>query len=333
MEGLHGKPVRHLMKIWLDGTLSDIGALPISSMAHALHYGTGVFEGIRSYSAGPTECFVFRLKDHVTRLLRSADTLGLTLSFSLNALQMAVLDVLAVNALKDAYIRPLVFVGEGAMGLDIHSGPINRIHTLIAAWEWRSYFGIDGRGLSVKVGEWKRCFPKSGLNETKASGFYIDSFLAHLDAKRTGFDDAIMLDDNGSVAEATAANVFVVHDGRLLTPRTESALPGITRDTVIAIARELGVVVEEGEVCVEQMLEADEVFLTGTACEVAAVTKVNEAIVGTGHVGSLTETIAKSYQRIVRNRLPLRVRQDTNQWWTPTRVMARREFDSGIKYT
>lgn len=302
------------MKIWFDGMLQDVRALPVSAMSHALHYGTGVFEGIRSY-VGRDECFVFRLRDHIDRLLQSVETLGIAIPHERGELEEAVQEVLAANRLSDAYIRPLVFVGEGAMGLDIHAHPPNRIHTLIAAWEWKSYFGIgDRRGLSVKVGEWTRCFPKSGLNKTKASGFYIDSFLAHLDAKRSGFDDAIMIDDRGLVAEATAANVFMVDRGVVVTPRADLALPGITRDTVMALATELGFVVEERQISPSHLLAAEEVFLTGTACEVASVTRINEKTLGGGVPGAVTEEIAKAYQKVVRNDYRLSAKPSSVNW-------------------
>lgn len=305
------------MKIWFDSKLQDVQALPVSAMSHALHYGTGVFEGIRSYG-GPHGCFVFRLRDHIDRLLRSVETLGIAIPYTRAELEEAVRALLAANRLNDAYIRPLVFVGEGSMGLDIHSDPVNRIHTLIAAWEWKSYFGIaDRRGLEVKVGEWTRCFPKSGLNRTKASGFYIDSFLAHLDAKRSGFDDAIMIDERGLIAEATAANVFLVDRGVVATPRADSALPGITRDTVMALATQLGLTVEEREITPDELLAADEVFLTGTACEVAPVTRLNEKTLANGAPGAVTEEIAKAYQKVVRNDHPLNTKQSSVNWCVP----------------
>lgn len=299
---------------WHDGKLIDATSQQVPLLAHALHYGTGVFEGIRSYGA-PRGSSVFRLRDHLHRLLRSAQALELSARFNEHELAAAVHEVIAANRLHDAYIRPLIFVGQGSMSLDIEGPPTNPVHVLIAAWEWKSYFRHQGTGLSLKLADWKRCFPRPGLNTIKSAGFYVHSYLAQRDAKLSGFDDAIMIDEAGHVAEATAANVFFVTGGVVATPRAVSALPGITRHTIIKIAHELGFTVEEREIDPAELHSADEVFLTGTACEVASVARINERRIGAGVCGEVTARIAGAYQQVVRNDYIWAGQSPPSHWW------------------
>jgi branched-chain amino acid aminotransferase len=302
------------MRMWFNGELVDASNQHVPLLAHTLHYGTGVFEGIRSYE-GRTGSVVFRLHDHLQRLLRSAAALGLATNYTADDLAKGVHKVIAANHLHSAYIRPLVFVGQGSMSLDIEGPFGNPVHLLIAAWEWTSYFRSGGAGLSLKLADWKRCFPRPGLNTVKSAGFYVNSYLAHRDAKRSGFDDAIMVDEDGRVAEATAANVFLVAGDILVTPRAASALPGITRDTVMKLARDLGLDTEEREIDPVELQSADEVFLTGTACEVAPVTRINERRLGKGACGEITARIAETYQRVVRNDYAWARNSPPSHWW------------------
>ncbi|MEK9134503.1 MAG: branched-chain amino acid transaminase [Pseudomonadota bacterium] len=305
------------MKVWLDGVLRDSAEAAIPCLAHTLHYGTGVFEGIRSYS-GPQGCFIFRLRDHLERLVNSANTLGITVPYSIDEMEEAVQQLLRVNELRDSYIRPLVFIGEGSMSLDVRKPPGNRVHTLIAAWEWKSYFGGSPQsGLNVKLGMWKRNFPHPGLNRAKAVGFYVNSYLAHADATSSGYDEAILVDEHDHLAEATAANIFLVMDNRLVTPTIDAALAGITRDTIIEIARDIGLAVEERGIPRADISRADQVFLTGTACEVVPVTKVNGRPIGNNAGVDIARRLAALYQRAVRNDYMQPKKSATGYWCTP----------------
>ena len=305
------------MKVWLDGALRDNADAAIPCLAHALHYGTGVFEGIRSYSS-PQGCFIFRLRDHLKRLQASANTLRIAMPYSIDEMEEAVQTLLRVNEFGDSYIRPLVFIAEGSMSLDVHTPPGNRVRTLIAAWEWKSYFaGTPASGLSVKLGMWRRNFPYSGLNRAKAVGFYVNSYLAHADATACGYDEAILVDEGGHLAEATAANIFLVRNNRLVTPTTDAALAGITRDTMIEIARGLGFSVEERDIPRTEIFGADHVFLTGTACEVVPVAKVNGQPIGNDAGAQVVRDLAALYQRAVRNDYTPSRKPASGDWCTP----------------
>lgn len=318
------------MKIWLDGNLQEASENRISGMTHALHYRTGVFEGIRSY-AGVEESYLFRLEDHVDRLFDSAKTLRMSVPFSKTEIESAVQQVLVVNNLSNAYVRPLIFVGEGSMSLDIASSRAsNSIHTLVAAWEWKSYFcEATAAGLNVQIGPWKRIFQTSGLNKVKASGFYVNSYLAYADAREAGYDEAILVEENGNLAEASASNVFIVAGTTLITPRTTAALPGITRSTIIEIARDNGFGVEIRDISIEEISQADHAFLTGTACEVTPIARINGKSSGNRTGAGVTRALAVMYQKAVRNEYMPIMRSATSEWCTPlgrnARVSERRD--------
>lgn len=314
------------MKIWFDGKLQEASDTGISGMVHALHYGTGVFEGIRSY-AGTQGTYLFRLKDHIDRLFESAKALRLSIPFSRSEIETAIQCLLDANHLTDAYIRPLVFVGQGSMSLDIASPSArNSIHTLIAAWEWKSYFR-DGpiAGLRVQVGPWKRSFQSDGLSKVKASGFYVNAYLAHAEAKEAEYDEAILVDENHNLAEASAANIFIVKGTTLLTPGTRAALPGITRSTIMDIARDIGVGVEVRDIPIEEFRRADHAFLTGTACEVAPIASINGQPFGTAAGARTTSELAGLYRRAVRNEYLPAMHGTRSEWCSPV-VYGAKEF-------
>lgn len=290
------------MKVWFNGRITAIEDARVSCLAHTIHYGTGVFEGIRSYCVDDGHA-IFKLKEHVARLFTSAKALKIHIPFSTEELELAIDMVLLANDLSDAYIRPLVFFERGGMGLGVNTEPLNPVMILIAAWRWDSYFATIEweKGISVQLANWKRVFAHPSLSNVKAVGFYANSYIAHANAQSAGFSDAILVDEKGNLAEASAANIFFVQKETLFTPAEGAILPGITRGTVIDIARELGLRISEEEIFHERIFLADEVFFTGTACEITPVTKINKKTIGTGRAGRVTKQISSAYQQLVRN--------------------------------
>ncbi|MBL4748088.1 MAG: branched-chain amino acid transaminase [Magnetovibrio sp.] len=289
------------MKIWMDGQLLDEDKARVSVMSHTLHYGTGVFEGIRSY-ASEDSTVVFRLMDHLDRLERSAQAMNLKVRYSKTQLRDAVIDVLCQNNLTDAYIRPLIFVGAGSLSLNFHAAQ-SPVGVLVAAQKWDRYFESDElTGITVATSIGRRITSQPELHQAKVSGFYANSYAATMAAQAAGAVDAILLDERGFIAEAAVANVFLVRGGKLHTPTCRAALAGYTRDSIIHLAAGLGLEVHEGDLTVEDMLAADEVFLTGTACEVVPVTKVDKKIIKNGAAGPITRQLHTAYQHAARNR-------------------------------
>jgi branched-chain amino acid aminotransferase len=285
------------MSVWLDGKVVQHQEARVSPLAHTLHYGMGAFEGIRAYVAtqGPV---VFRLEDHLIRLERSARILGMCLAWNIDELVNAVLETLRSNELQEAYIRPLIYYGQGSMSLDSRT---NAVHVLIAAWPWDSYHGVaTDAGLAVKISSYRRipnnCLPV----QAKAVGNYLNSQLAYREALSCGSQEAILLDDRGFIAEGSAENVFLVRDGRLLTPTTHNALEGITRDTVIAIATDLGLEVQETDLVREDLYCADEAFFTGTACEIKKISSVDGRAIENRSDRSVVDELWQHYQSVVR---------------------------------
>lgn len=290
------------MKIWFDGEIRSQGDTPVSVKSHTLHYGTAVFEGIRSYTtcAGATP---FKLGAHIERLFRSAHALGLEIPFSEGDLRCAVQQVLEENKLTDAYIRPLVFLGEGSMGLDVQTiENANPVHVMISAWEWASYFDHGKMtGIRAVISNHRRVFSSPALVQAKASGHYLGSYCAHMDAKKGGYDEAILLDEAGYLAEASSANLFFVSRGEIFTPYVKHALSGITRQTVMKIGVDNGIRVTEQNSRPFSLLAADEAFLTGTACEIVPVIAVNGQRIGEGKVGEVTQLLAQKFSHLVRS--------------------------------
>lgn len=286
--------------IWMDGELVPWKEANVHVLTHALHYGMGVFEGLRCYR-GDGDSYVFRLKEHTRRLFRSAHILGLRIPFGEEQLNRATVETIRANELEACYIRPIAFLGYGAMGL---YAPDNPVHVAIAAWPWGSYLGEEGlvAGIRVKVSSFSRHHVNATMTRAKASGYYINSVLAKLEAKSCGFDEALLLDVDGFLAEGAGENVFIVRDGRIITPPLGSVLEGITRDTVMTLARERGHELEERRLTRDDLYVADEAFFTGSAAEVTPIREVDHRVIGNGKRGPVTEALQGAYFDAVHGR-------------------------------
>ena len=284
--------------IWLDGELVEWDNANVSVMTHTLHYGTGVFEGMRARDTEKGTCVQF-LDDHVDRLYRSAEAYNLEIPFNKNVISNAIKEIVKVNNLKSAYIRPLVFFGDGEMGLLPQNIPVR---VAIAAWEWGAYLGDDAgsKGVNVCISDWQRISPKSFKPFAKGVGGYMNSTLAKIDAVKQGFDDAIMLSDNGTVAEGSGQNIFIYKNNQLLTPPIETgALGGITRKMVMEIAHHIDIPVVEQDLSPADLIASDEIFFTGTATEIVGVVSVDNNKISDGSVGEVTSKIRSKYLEIV----------------------------------
>ena len=294
-------PITPTDKIWMDGELVDWDKAQVHVLTHSLHYGSGVFEGIRAYptSSGPA---VFRLTDHIRRLLASAKVLMIDVPFGLEDLVEATKKVVATNGLDDGcYIRPLVYLGYGEMGLNPLPCPV---HVAVVAWPWGTYLGDEGiaNGIRLKVSSWQRHDPNAVPTAAKGTGMYVNSSLAKIEALKAGYDEAVLLSPGGEVSECTGENIFVVKQGRILTPPISGsgALAGITQDSVIAIARDLGYEVAFEPLVRTDLYLADEAFLTGTAAEVVPIREVDDRSVGDGKPGQITRQIQQTYFSAIR---------------------------------
>jgi len=278
-------------KIWMNGELIDWADARIHVGSHGLHYGTGVFEGIRCYDTakGPA---VFRLTDHLQRMHNSAKLLGMDLGYSIPELREACHRLIGVNGLPECYLRPIAFFGYGELGVSAMGNPVD---VVIMSWPWGAYLGEDGlrNGISAKISSWERIGPNVIPHVAKATGVYLNSMLAVTEANRAGYDEAILLTAEGLVADGSGENVFIVKDGELYTPDlSTSILPGITRDTVIQIAQDLGYTVHEKSLIRSDLYLADEAFMTGTAAEVTPLRSVDDVEIG---VGPITLQIQEAY--------------------------------------
>jgi branched-chain amino acid aminotransferase len=285
-------------KIWMNGELVDWADAKVHVGIHGLHYGTGVFEGIRCYET-PQGPAVFRLHDHLRRLHDSARLLYMEIPHTEEELREATHELVRVNGLASCYLRPLAFYGYGELGVSTAGNPVD---TVIMSWPWGAYLGEEsqGKGITAKVSSWRRVGPNVIPHVAKATGIYLNSMLATTEAKRAGYDEAIMLTDDGYVADGAGENVFVVKNGVLRTPPlSTSILPGITRDTVIQMAQDLGYVVEETHLIRADLTIADEVFMTGTATEVAPVRAIDDVELG---VGPVTRELQAAYAETVNGR-------------------------------
>jgi branched-chain amino acid aminotransferase len=288
--------VQETEKIWMNGELVDWADAKVHVGSHGLHYGSGVFEGIRCYDT-PKGPAVFRLTDHLQRLQNSARLLYMELPYSLAELRDACYELLGANGLPECYLRPVAFYGYGQLGVAARDNPIE---TVIMSWPWGAYLGEDGlsQGIRAKVSSWQRVGPNVIPHVSKATGIYLNSMLAVMEANRAGYDEAILLTAEGYVADGSGENVFVVKDGKLATPElSTSILPGITRDTVIQIAQDLGHPVVETQLIRSDLLLADEVFMCGTAAEVTPLRSIDDIEIG---VGEVTLEIQKAYLETVR---------------------------------
>lgn len=279
--------------IWLDGELVPWREAKVHVLTHSLHYGLGVFEGVRAYQTEQGTA-VFRLADHTRRLFRSAHILNMKMPYDADTLNHAQLQTVRENALDSAYIRPLVFYGSEGMGI---RADMLSTHVAIASWHWGAYLGEEGlqKGIKVRTSSLTRHHVNITMCRAKACGNYINSMLALQEARAAECDEALMLDAEGYVMEGTGENIFVVRDAKIYTPDLTSALEGITRDTVITLAADLGLEIKEKRITRDEVYIADEVFFTGTAAEVTPVREVDGRVIGAGTRGPITENLQSQY--------------------------------------
>jgi len=296
-------------KIWMDGNLVEWSDARIHVLTHTLHYGTGVFEGVRAYetSKGPA---IFRLEDHTNRLFESAELIGMKIPFHASVLNDAQSEVVALNELNNAYIRPMCFYGSEGMGLRADN---LKVHAIVAAWDWGSYLGDDKilNGIKVKVTDFPKRCDKSMIHKAKATGNYLYSMLALKDALNSGFDEALILDIDNNVNEGSGENFFMIIDNTFYTPKDGTVLNGITRQTIMEIASDLNYKVEEKDISVEDVKSCDEAFFTGTAAEVTPIIQVDDKKINNGKPGKITKQIQTIYFDLIRGKI-----EKYNNWLT-----------------
>jgi branched-chain amino acid aminotransferase len=285
-------------KIWMDGSFVDWADAKVHVLTHSLHYGLAAFEGLRCYK-GKSGSAIFKLHEHVDRLFESAHIGMMTIPYEKKQVAEAIVQTVRINKLEACYIRPLVYIGYGAMGVYPGDNPIN---LAIAAWKWGSYLGDDAlaNGMRACVSSFTRHHVNVSMTRGKISGYYVNSILAKREAKANGYDEAILLDPEGYVSEGTGENIFIVRKGRLKTTPLTSILEGITRNAVIEIARGQGIVVLEERFTRDEMYIADEVFVTGTAAELTPVREIDRRRIGIGKPGPVTAALQKRFFAIVR---------------------------------
>ncbi|MDJ0892712.1 MAG: branched-chain amino acid transaminase [Gammaproteobacteria bacterium] len=288
--------------IWLNGDLVPWREARVHVLTHTLHYGMGVFEGVRAYKTDRGTA-IYRLPDHTARLFRSAHILGMPIPFDRDVLNHAQRTVVRENGLQAAYIRPMCFYGSEGMGLRADN---LRVHAMVAAWEWGSYLGDENmeRGIRIRTSSFTRHHVNITMCKAKANGNYMNSMLALQEALSAGCDEAMMLDNEGYVAEGSGENIFIVRDGVLYTPDLTSALEGVTRDSIIVLAREEGLEVREKRITRDEVYIADEAFFTGTAAEVTPIREVDGRVIGDGRRGPLTARLQARYFDVVYGRSP-----------------------------
>jgi len=289
-------------KIWMDGQFVNWNEANVHVLTHALHYGLAAFEGIRCYK-GSKGSAIFRLNEHVDRLFESAHIMSMKVPYSKKEVSDAIIETVRVNNLESCYIRPLLYVGYGEMGLFPGNNPIK---LSIAAWPWGTYLGEDAleQGIRAKISSFTRHHVNVSMTRAKVSGYYVNSILAKCEAKNSGYDEAILLDPEGYVAEGTGENIFIVRKGILKTTPLTSILEGITRDVIMKLAEERNILVIEERFTRDAMYVADEVFLTGTAAEVTPVREIDDRTVGEGKRGPVTTLLQKAFFNIVKGEDP-----------------------------
>lgn len=287
-------------KIWLDGKLVPWREANVHVLTHTLHYGYGVFEGIRCYQTNGKKSIIFRLQDHVDRLFNSAAILGIQIPYFKEEIIHAILEVVRENQLLECYIRPIVFLGDNKMGLNPRGVDVR---VAVAAWPWGAYLGDDGlnKGIRARVSSFTRHHVNIAMTKAKATGYYINSIMAKAEAVQDGYDEAILLDPNGFVSEGSGENIFLFHKGKLSAPSLScSNLDGITRDAVFEICKSLNIPLEERAITRDELYIADEIFLTGTAAEITPVREVDNRTIGSGKKGDVTHRIQKTFFDVVR---------------------------------
>jgi branched-chain amino acid aminotransferase len=284
-------------KIWKDGHMVDWRDATLHMLTHSLHYGMAVFEGVRAYNTAQGTA-IFRLKEHTQRLFNSAKIFQMKVPFDIDTIMNAQLEVVRANKLESCYLRPLVWIGSEKMGVSARG---NTIHVAIAAWPWGAYLGEEGlaKGIRVKTSSYTRHHVNVSMVRAKASGYYINSILANQEVTADGYDEALLLDTEGYVSEGAGENVFIVKHGKIYTPDLASCLDGITRDSVVTIARDLGIEVIEKRITRDEVYCADEAFFTGTAAEVTPIRELDGRTIGEGSRGAVTEKIQSLFFDIV----------------------------------
>ncbi len=292
--------IKKLDTIWIDGALVPWDSATDHMLAHTMHYGVGAFEGIRAYQRGDGRTAIFRLREHIERLLDSSVICTMDVPYSRDQLMQACHDVVRANKMTSAYLRPLVYLGYGALGLGSFEPPVR---TMVACYEWGAYLGDEGlkKGIKCMISGFTRSNANAVMNKGKICGQYVTSVLAKRMAIKSGFDEALMLDPQGYVAEGTGENIFIVKRDVVRTPPTSAAiLSGITRDTTIQLLREQGVEVREEPIARDELYIADEVFLTGTAAEITPVRDIDHRRIGRGEAGPVTRRVQETFFSIVK---------------------------------
>jgi branched-chain amino acid aminotransferase len=294
--------------IWMDGELVDWREAKVHVLTHTLHYGMGVFEGVRAYDAGKYGTCIFRLLDHTDRLFRSAKIMGMQMPWNKDELNAAQKLVMRENGLKEGYLRPMAFLGSEGMGLRADN---LKTHVIVAAWEWPSYMSPEAkeRGIKVRTSSFTRHHVNISMTKAKANGHYINSMLALKEALDSGCEEALLLDPEGYVAEGSGENVFIVRNGTIFTPELTSCLDGITRNTVFQLAADCGYTIREKRITRDEVYIADEAFFTGTAAEVLPICSLDGRTIGEGRRGPITEKLQSMYFDAVRGQL------DTHPEW------------------
>jgi branched-chain amino acid aminotransferase len=289
-------------KIWLDGKFVDWDKAQIHILTHTLHYGWGVFEGIRCYHCHDGSSAIFRLKEHVDRLFGSAHIVSIKIPFTKDEIFSAILETFRINKLKEGYIRPIVFVGDGEMGIYVKKVDVR---VAIAVWSWGAYLGEEGlaKGIRAKVSSFTRLQVSSQMSKAKVCGNYVNSVLAKREIIAAGYDEAILLDTEGYVSEASGENIFMVKNGTIKTSPLTSILPGITRDSVITIAKDKKYPVIEERFTRDELYLADEAFFTGTAAEITPIREVDNRQIGPGHPGPVTKDIQATFFNAVKGKI------------------------------
>ncbi len=288
-------------KIWMDGQLVNWQDAQIHVLTHTLHYGLGVFEGIRCYRCHDGRSAIFRLAEHITRLFDSAHISQIDVPFSREEITGAVIETMKANELSEGYIRPIIYIGDGEMGLYVKQYPVR---VAIACWAWGAYLGDEGlnRGIRAKISSFTRIHVNTFMTKAKICGNYVNSIMAKKEVTAMGYDEAILLDTEGYVCEASGENIFIIKDGVLKTTPPTAILKGITRDVVFAIARDKKITVEEQRFTRDELYTADEAFFTGTAAEITPIREVDNRAIGKGERGPVTAAIQSAFFDIVQGK-------------------------------
>ena len=297
--------------IWFDGKLVAWEKAQVHVLTHTLHYGLGVFEGIRCYEGADGRSAIFRLQEHIARLFGSAHILGIEIPYSRQQIEQACIETVRVNELRACYIRPLVFLGDGEMGLAAVNNPVR---VAIAVWPWGAYLGDEGiaKGVRLKTSSFQRMHVNTHMTKAKAVGNYVNSILSAVEARRGGYDEAMMLDVDGFVAECSGENLFIVKGGKVKTTPLTSVLEGITRDAALTLLDEAGTEVVEERFTRDEAYLADEVFMTGTAAEVTPVREIDDRRIGGGSPGPITIDLQRRFRASVRGE-----DESYRRWLTP----------------